>query len=78
MTTLEVVMLVDTPAMVASRAMLEVKLITPVAVATSVELLPLVVIPGVVVRLSLLAAAGKLLLLFDATFCQSSSSWRKT
>jgi hypothetical protein len=64
--------LVDIPEMVDSRAMLEAKL------TISVELLLLVVIPGVAARLLLLAKAGRLLLLLNSTFCQLSFAWQQT
>ena len=57
------------------QAMVELTLAMLEAMLTTLEV---VVTPGVVARMLLLAVAGKFLASLDAAFCRVSSSWHKT
>lgn len=57
------------------QAMVELTLAMLEAMLTT---LAVVVTPGVVARLLLLAVAGKFLAFLDAAFCRVSSAWQKT
>lgn len=60
---------------VMAQAMVELTLAMLEAMLTT---LAVVVTPGVVARMLLLAVAGKFLASLDAAFCRVSSSWHKT